>query len=852
MRARLRTRVSLLAVGALFLLVLGPASASSTTAKRIVYVSGGTLHTIAANGTSVTDLGVAGANPSSSSDAAVILYDDGGNVVRLGAGTLCAGSDPAISPSGARLAYVDGGSVKIGDVSPAACASVTIGSGSDPAWSPDGTQIVFVSGDDIAVAPSGGGAPSVLASSGVQGSPAWSPDGTRIAYVSDGELFVMNVDGTSRMQLTTSGAFSPSWAPGGDEIVYATSLSAGALKVVPAGGGSPRELVASGAKQPDWGLAVANTAPPEITLDPTAGGVMRDGVVLSSSVGAWTSLSGITGYSYQWTRCSSGGSGCVAIPGATGDTYTVGSLDIGGTIRVRVTATTPDGSAPGTSLATPVVGASAPRNVTPPAIEGETILGETLEATTGTWTGANLVFTYRWKRCDAAGANCVHVGPASTASVYAVASADVGKTLRVEVTATNAEGSVTAESLPSPLVSSNLPSNTVLPAITESTSTSAAASTSFLATRGTWTGAPTIVYAYQWRRCDSAGANCRDIAGAITTSYTATSADVGSRLRVAVTATNDFGTATATSEPTAVVAGQAPVNTFRPSVSGTERAGSVLSATNGTWTGTLPLTYTYQWQRCNAAGAGCAAIAGATAQSYVLTASEVGGTVVVAVTARNASGSATVTSGATDVIEAGGATTTAATRPSNTAAPSFTGVLAKGRTLVAATGRWTGTTPMTYSYQWQRCPRTGTTCTPVALATKSSYVLVAADVGRRMRLLVTAGNAAGSTQATSAISAVVAAKAPATTKSIRGSARNDRLVGTNRAETISGLGGNDRIDGKGGKDVLLGGAGNDTIVATDGAVDTVDCGPGTDRATVDRADKVKRCERVTRRPARRP
>ena len=109
----------------------------------------------------------------------------------------------------------------------------------------------------------------------------------------------------------------------------------------------------------------------------------------------------------------------------------------------------------------------------------------------------------------------------------------------------------------------------------------------------------------------------------------------------------------------------------------------------------------------------------------------------------------------------------------------------------------------------------------------------------------------GSRAATSGISKVVAAKAPAAAlRRINGTARADRLTGTARAERIDGKGGNDRIDGKGGKDVLIGGAGNDTILAFDGIAETITCGPGKDFAMADRTDKVSGCERVTRKGAK--
>jgi hypothetical protein len=522
---------------------------------------------------------------------------------------------------------------------------------------------------------------------------------------------------------------------------------------------------------------------------------------------------------------------------------------VGNGVRVVVVATTADGSAPGTSATTPVVTASAPKNILPPTITGTTILGGTVTAENGTWAGTNVVFTYQWQRCALDGSGCVDIAGA-TAKVFSPTSAEVGKTLKVVVTGTNSLGSGTGTSIASPPVSSNIPANSVLPAIVETVGTTGTV-TSYSATTGIWTGAGTITYRNQWQRCDSNGANCRDIPGATSSVYTPATADLGGKLRVVVTATNTFGSTNATSEPSSLLAGQAPTNTIRPSISGNETTGSSLFVSNGTWSGSVPITYTYQWQRCNASGAACANIASATASSYIPTATDVGSTVNVVVTARNAAGTATATASPTDPITQGTSTPGTTTRPNNTALPTFKGTLARGKVLTAFVGTWSGTTPMTYSYQWQRCPRTTTACTAIAGATRSTYTLAAADVGRRIRLSVNAANGAGATAATSAISKVVAAKAPAAIRQVNGNARANRLIGTARAERIDGKGGNDYIDGKGGKDVLIGGAGNDRILAADGIAETVNCGPGRDRVTADRSDKLTGCERVTRRPARR-
>jgi hypothetical protein len=70
---------------------------------------------------------------------------------------------------------------------------------------------------------------------------------------------------------------------------------------------------------------------------------------------------------------------------------------------------------------------------------------------------------------------------------------------------------------------------------------------------GTWSGSLPMTFAYQWRRCDSSGNECVDIAGATARTYTPTSADVGLRMRATARATNAGGSASATSTPTATV-----------------------------------------------------------------------------------------------------------------------------------------------------------------------------------------------------------------------------------------------------------------------------------------------------------
>ena len=76
-----------------------------------------------------------------------------------------------------------------------------------------------------------------------------------------------------------------------------------------------------------------------------------------------------------------------------------------------------------------------------------------------------------------------------------------------------------------------------------------------------------------------------------------------------------------------------------PSISGVPVQGTPVAATPGSWTGTGPLVLAYRWQRCDAYGEHCVAAQGVTSQGgsqYTPTAEDVGGTLEVEVTARNA------------------------------------------------------------------------------------------------------------------------------------------------------------------------------------------------------------------------
>jgi hypothetical protein len=91
---------------------------------------------------------------------------------------------------------------------------------------------------------------------------------------------------------------------------------------------------------------------------------------------------------------------------------------------------------------------------------------------------------------------------------------------------------------------------------------------------------------------------------------------------------------------------------------------------------------------------------------------------------------------------------------------------------------------------------------------------------------------------------------------LAGSSGSDRLSGGTGDDKLTGGKGNDRLTGGpgndtfapgSGRDVIDAGGGNDTINSVDGVKETIDCGAGSDTVRADRRDRLKHCEKVTRR-----
>ena len=94
-------------------------------------------------------------------------------------------------------------------------------------------------------------------------------------------------------------------------------------------------------------------------------------------------------------------------------------------------------------------------------------------------------------------------------------------------------------------------------------------------------------------------------------------------------------------------------------------------------------------------------------------------------------------------------------RPVNISPPTIGGSAQVDQELSADAGEWSGA-PTSFSYQWLRCDEGGANCSPIELASESSYTVVPVDLGATLRVEVTASNAAGPSEAArSAQSAVV-------------------------------------------------------------------------------------------------
>ena len=330
---------------------------------------------------------------------------------------------------------------------------------------------------------------------------------------------------------------------------------------------------------------------------PTVTGTTAVGSTLTANAGTWTTG---TTLAHQWLRDGA------PISGATATTYPLVAADQGKAIAVRVTGTkTGYDPVVKTSAATSAI-QGVFTTVPTPTIAGTTAVGSTLTANPGTWAPAGATFTYQWYRSGTAISG-------ATASTYTLTASDQTKTMTVKVTGV-LSGYVSRSST-SAATAAVLG---VFAAPVPTISGTKAVGYTLNAGLGTWTPAATT-YTYQWYRSGAA------ISGATASTYKLTSTDVGKTMTVKVTGVRSgYVTKSVVSAATSAVLKvftTAPV----PTISGTRKVGSTLTAVVGTWSPT-PTGTTYKWYRSGVL------ISGATARTYTLTSTDRGKTIKVVVT----------------------------------------------------------------------------------------------------------------------------------------------------------------------------------------------------------------------------
>jgi hypothetical protein len=282
-------------------------------------------------------------------------------------------------------------------------------------------------------------------------------------------------------------------------------------------------------------------------------------------------------------------------------------------------------------VATLVGATTTPVDQTLPGISGSAVVGQTLTEVHGTWTGSPTSYTYQWSRCERE-ERCGAIAGA-TGQTYNVQPADVGDTIVVAEIAHNASGA-------SAPVSSQETGIVQVPPVPVNTSPPGVQGPAVIGqtleeVHGAWTGSPTG-YSYQWENCVRELA-CSAIAGATGQTYVVQANDAGRTIRVREVASNGYGVGNpAYSYETGVVPAPAPPsNVALPSIGGSAVALQTLTEAHGGWTGS-PTSYAFQWESC--VKEICSVIPGATAQTYMVQASDVDKTLRVSERASNAQG----------------------------------------------------------------------------------------------------------------------------------------------------------------------------------------------------------------------
>ncbi|NBX23290.1 MAG: hypothetical protein EBR52_04130, partial [Microbacteriaceae bacterium] len=367
------------------------------------------------------------------------------------------------------------------------------------------------------------------------------------------------------------------------------------------------------------------TQTPTPTISVSGGGSPAVGKTLTASPGTWLpNMPNPPTLTYVWKR------GADTISGASAATYTLGAADEGKAITVTVTGTLDTyATTSKTSVATDAVVKGSFTSTPVPIVTtggvtvssgGVVATGVTLTAvpfvSPATWVPTQDSFTYQW---NVGGTDVT--GSLGTAASYLVVAADLGKQITVKVTAKKAGYTDTSRtSVATAAVTYPLIATAPTPTITVSVSGAAAVGKTLTVVPGTTPTGATIK-GYQWKRGATATGEFTDIPGATSSpTYTLTSDDDNKFIRATVTWAKSGNADTPKWATTSAIAkgtfatSPAPV----PTITGTLKANSPLTAIEGTWAPT-PDSYTYKWLWSATASGTYLAIPGAIAQTFTPT-----------------------------------------------------------------------------------------------------------------------------------------------------------------------------------------------------------------------------------------